>query len=194
MCLLPWHRFYKYNLVRWGENMAQQIQVIPLYRTVPPCHFDNHNDSLWVCLTTQLNCLLPVVWWGRGGGWGGRCIAAIFTNQWCFLCNSGHKSMCEPPSMNVGVTAKQEAGMAQGDRLLEPSLLWPNHNVAPGNRMLPWSCANLLLRARPRTIRRPGVRDMSLLLLFVQSHFHAFFLLSLSFPFNPSILSSWEFL
>ena len=59
-----------------------------------------------------------------------RCMAAIFKPTVVVsasACNSGHMCVCEAAvsraeTINGGVTTKQEAGMAQGDRLLGPSL------------------------------------------------------------------------
>lgn len=42
--------------------------------------------------------------------------------MWTRVCVCVKPRCAEPQTINSGVTAKQEAGMAQGDRLLGPSL------------------------------------------------------------------------
>lgn len=80
-------------------------------------------------------------------------------------------------TINGGVRTKQEAGMAQGDRLPVPfSRLWPNHDVAPGNGMSPWPRANLRICARPASnqeLKNWCVGSLSLSPLLVQFHFLA---------------------
>lgn len=51
-------------------------------------------------------------------------------------------------TINGGVRTKQEAGKAQGDRLLRPFLGCGRSVISPpGNRMSRWHCAKLRMRA-----------------------------------------------
>lgn len=53
-------------------------------------------------------------------------------------------------TINGGVRTKQEAGKAQGDRLLGPFLGCGRSIISPpGNRMSRWHCAKLRMRASP---------------------------------------------
>lgn len=102
----------------------------------------------------------------------------------------------DPQTMNVGVTAKREAAMAQGDRLLWSYSQRPNHNAAPGTRMSTWHCANLRICASPAS--NQNWWDMSLFLpfcLLVAPSLLIFmvFLLSYSFLFNLSSTHSFGF-
>lgn len=89
--------------------------------------------------------------------------------------------------MNVSVTTKREAAVAEGDRLLGSHSPWPNHNAAPGTRMSTWLRANLRICARPASNQK-NWWDMSLFLPFLSllSLILMVFLLSFSFLFNPS--------